>query len=94
MTAGEKTFRYVISRNLREIAYDLIARKKDTRKKIITVASVCTHSCYNTFLVKTGYNKRDCEVTQLSTIKFDKPRDIRMNAGKITCRKVTSWNFV
>ena len=68
--------------------------KKDTRKEINTMASVCTHSSYNTLLVKTGYKKQDCEVTQLSTIKFEKPRDIRMNAGKITCRKVTSWNFV
>ena len=53
---------------------------------------VYTHSSYHTLLVKTGYNKQDCVVTRLSALMFEKHRDIRITAGKITCRKVISWN--
>ena len=51
MTAAEKTFREVISLNLRVIIVleedgeiEMIERKKDTRKKINAMTSVCTHS--------------------------------------------------
>ena len=50
------------------------------------------YSFLYTLLVKTGYNKQDCVVTRLSTLMFEKHRDIRITAGRITCRKVISWN--
>ena len=57
------------------------------------MASVCTHSSYNTLLVKTGYKKQDCVVTQLSTLIYENHRDKTMTAGEKTFRDVIWWNL-
>ena len=46
-----------------------------------------------TLLVKNGYNKQECVVTQLSTLMFEKHRDIRMTAAEKTFREVVSLNL-
>ena len=51
------------------------------------------YSFLYTLLVKTGYNKQDCIVTRLSTLMFEKHRDIRMTTAEKTCRKVILFNL-
>ena len=57
------------------------------------MTSVCTHSSYHTLLVKTGYNKQECVVMQLSKLMSEKLRDIKVFTGEKTCREVISWNL-